>query len=59
MPKAESKAEKIFQGGGEMGTLMRSLDWTKTPLGSVEKWPQSLRTIVSVLLNSRYPMFIW
>ncbi|GFE71379.1 ATP-binding protein [Chroococcus sp. FPU101] len=59
MPKAESKAEKIFSGGGEMGALMRSFDWSKTLLDSVEKWPQSLRTIVSVLLNSRYPMFIW
>lgn len=60
MPKAEkSRAEKIFSGGGEMGALMRSFDWSKTLLGSVETWPQSLRTMVSVILNSRYPMFIW
>jgi len=42
-----------------MGALMRSLDWSKTPLGPVEKWPQSLRTSVSICLSSRYPMLIW
>lgn len=42
-----------------MGALMRSLDWSKTPLGPVEDWPQSLRTSVSICLTSRYPMLIW
>jgi signal transduction histidine kinase len=46
-------------GGGEMGELMRSFDWTSSPLGPVESWPQSLRTAVSILLNSRYPMFLF
>jgi signal transduction histidine kinase/FixJ family two-component response regulator len=44
---------------GEMGALMRSLDWSKTPLGPVEHWPQSLRTSVSICLSSRHPMLIW
>ena len=46
-------------GGGEIGALMRAKDWSATPLGPVEAWPQSLRTAVSILLNSRYPMFIF
>ncbi|KAF3890900.1 MULTISPECIES: GAF domain-containing hybrid sensor histidine kinase/response regulator [Nostocales] len=41
-----------------MGALMRSLDWSKTPLGPVSSWPQSLRTAVSILLASRFPMLI-
>lgn len=49
----------VFAGGGEMGALMRSFDWSQTSLGPVELWPQSLRTAVSIILNSRYPMFIW
>ncbi|WP_228014593.1 GAF domain-containing protein [Fortiea sp. LEGE XX443] len=49
--------ESLFAGDGEMCTLMRSHDWSQTPLGAVEQWPQSLRTTVSILLNSRYPMF--
>ncbi|MUG98172.1 GAF domain-containing protein, partial [Scytonema sp. UIC 10036] len=51
--------KNLFAGDGEMCTLMRSHDWSQTPLGPVEQWPQSLRTTVSILLNSRYPMFIF
>jgi len=45
--------------GGEMGLLIRNKDWSKTAIGSPDTWPQSLRTSVSILLNSRFPMFIW
>jgi signal transduction histidine kinase/DNA-binding response OmpR family regulator len=54
-----SIADKVLAGGGEMGALMRSLDWSGTPLGPVEKWPQSLRTMVSVMLGNRHPMAVW
>src|SRR5579872_760362 len=49
----------IFSGGGDMGELMRTLDWSQTPLGPVEQWPQSLRTAISICLMSRFPMLIW
>ena len=48
----------FLSGGGELGALMRVLDWSKTPLGPVEHWPQSLKTTVSILVNSAYPMFL-
>ena len=51
-------ATDCLSGGGEMGAMMRALDWSKTPLGPVEHWPQSLRTAVSMLLESRFPMYI-
>ena len=35
-------------GGGEMGALMRAHDWSSSPLGPPEGWPQSLRTAVVV-----------
>jgi PAS domain S-box-containing protein len=41
-----------------MGRRMRALDWTATPLGSPEHWPQSLKTIVRVMLDSRYAMWM-
>ncbi|HEY9600281.1 MAG TPA: histidine kinase dimerization/phospho-acceptor domain-containing protein, partial [Allocoleopsis sp.] len=56
--KKESDMDWLI-GGGEMGKLIRSMDWSQTPLGAIESWPQSLRTTVSILLNSRYPMFIF
>jgi GAF domain-containing protein/CheY-like chemotaxis protein len=46
-------------GGGELGALMRALDWAKTPVGPISQWPQALRTAVSICLNSRFPMVLW
>ncbi|TVR59403.1 MAG: PAS domain S-box protein [Gemmatimonadales bacterium] len=49
----------VFPGDGEMARLCRSLDWAATPLGPVESWPKSLRTLVRTLLTSRFPMALW
>ena len=58
-PRTEDDPSTHFlQGGGEMGARMRRLDWTKTPLGSPASWPQSLKTIVRVMLDSRYAMWM-
>ncbi|OSZ81074.1 hypothetical protein CAP36_07510 [Chitinophagaceae bacterium IBVUCB2] len=54
-----NKGHYFLAGGGEMGELTRAKDWSKTPLGDVEGWPQSLRTTLSLLLNSKFPMFLW
>ncbi len=43
-------------GGGEMGKQIRSMDWSQTPLGPIESWPQSLRTTVSLCLASNFPI---
>ena len=50
---------QFLQGGGEMGALIRSKDWSATLLGPSESWPQSLKTTLGILLNSRYPMFVF
>lgn len=42
-----------------MGELTRNYDWSKTMLGAPESWPQSLQTMVSVILRSKFPMFLW
>ena len=49
----------FLTGGGEMGERIRSKDWSETALGAPESWPQSLRTSVSIILNSQFPMFVW
>jgi PAS domain S-box-containing protein len=38
---------------------MRKFDWKSTSLGPPDRWPQSLKTAVRILLTSRQPMFIW
>lgn len=50
---------ELFSGGGEMGALMRSIDWATTPLGPIESWPQSLKTALSVLLKQRTAVFLF
>ena len=49
----------LLRGGSEMAERVRTLDWSKTPLGPLEDWPQSLRTCVSICLNSRFALLIW
>jgi hypothetical protein len=48
----------LFAGDGEMSRLMREHDWSATPLGPPEDWPQGLRTVVRILLGSRYAMWL-
>ena len=48
----------FLNGGGEMGTLMREKNWKETPLGEPTQWPQSLKTIVSVMLENPFAMYI-
>ena len=44
--------------GGEMGERMRGFDWSCSPLGPPERWPQALKTAVGILLSSKFPMFL-
>jgi signal transduction histidine kinase len=55
---ASSSSLAFLSGGGETGARLRSLDWQSHPLGSPELWPQSLKTIVRVMLDSRYAMWM-
>jgi hypothetical protein len=45
-------------GGNEMAERIRSHNWSETPLGPIAQWPQSLRTIVDLLLSSRQPAYV-
>jgi PAS domain S-box-containing protein len=54
-----SSSADFLAGGGEMGVLTRTHDWAASPIGAPEFWPQSLRTAIRILLNTRHPMIIW
>lgn len=49
---------KFLEGGGEMGEMIRSKDWSTTPLGSPGEWPAALKVAVGILLRSPFPMHI-
>ncbi|MEU4570254.1 SpoIIE family protein phosphatase [Micromonospora sp. NPDC023956] len=61
MSKAEQGPQAgadVFAGDGEIGRDLAKVDWASTPLGAPAGWPQSLRTAVSILLSSRFPMWL-
>lgn len=48
----------VFAADDEVGRDLAAVDWRKTPLGPPEEWPQSLQTAVSILLSSRFSMWM-
>ncbi|HSY39724.1 MAG TPA: HAMP domain-containing sensor histidine kinase, partial [Polyangia bacterium] len=59
MPAAQAGDETFLAGAGEMGALVRSTEWGATPFGRLAAWPQSLRTTMSICLNSRFPIAVY
>jgi PAS domain S-box-containing protein len=57
-PQLSPASTDFLTDGGETGSLMRSFDWTATPLAVPAHWPQPLKTLVGVLLTANQPMFI-
>jgi PAS domain S-box-containing protein len=49
---------RLLAGGGEVRALMRACDWAATPLGPPAAWPASLRTVVRMMLTSRFAMWM-
>ena len=48
-----------FAGASGMGALIRSSDWSQTPIGAIETWSPALRMMVSILLANRFPLLLW
>ena len=48
----------FLAGGGEMGARIRAADWSASPLGPPEAWPQALKTAAGIVLSSKFPMFL-
>jgi hypothetical protein len=49
---------QFLAGGGEMGRRMREFNWAAHPLGPPEGWPRSLKTVVQIILTSRFAMWM-
>ncbi len=45
--------DKFPLGGGEMGALIRALDWSKTSLGPISTWPAHLKVTISLILPAQ------
>jgi signal transduction histidine kinase len=55
----KGRAAGFFALGGEMAARTEAFDWSRTPIGPLERWPESLKTAVRLVMGSRYPMFVW
>ncbi|WP_197377224.1 SpoIIE family protein phosphatase [Mycolicibacterium baixiangningiae] len=56
--EAASSPDALFGADPDVGRHLAEVDWTATALGPPAAWPQSLRTAVSILLSSRFPMWM-
>ncbi len=54
----EARSAVFLSGGGAMGARMRARDWSATPWGPAGAWPQSLKTVVGIMLAANQPMFL-
>ena len=50
---------RFLDGGGAMGAMLRAHDWQASPLGLPDAWPQSLKTMVGVMLASPQAMVLF
>jgi diguanylate cyclase (GGDEF)-like protein/PAS domain S-box-containing protein len=51
--------ESIFAFDGTVAALMRTINWSATPLGPPRNWPQSLISTISICLSTRFPIAIY
>ncbi|WP_300007248.1 SpoIIE family protein phosphatase [Pseudonocardia sp.] len=50
--------DQVFSGGGLMGRVMAGHDWAATSVGAPQTWPSELRSVVRILLTSRFSMWM-
>ncbi len=59
VPISEARSSSGWlRGAAGMADAIRSYDWSTTPLGPLDSWPESLRTLTRLMLESAQPMFI-
>jgi signal transduction histidine kinase/PAS domain-containing protein len=53
-----ARTSPFAAAGGEMAALIDAVDWTATGVGPRATWPQSLTTILRMMVTSRYQMWM-
>jgi PAS domain S-box-containing protein len=57
--RSPGSTEKLQSQEGDIKEFIFTKDWSKTPLGAITDWPQSLNFAVNLCLNSKFPIAIW
>jgi PAS domain S-box-containing protein len=56
---AKATVETPLSLGGEMLRLIREKDWSRTPIGPIERWSPTLKIMVDFLVANRFPLLLW
>ena len=48
----------FLSGGQEMAERMRQYDWRNSVMGEPAQWPDALKSVVSLMLGSCFPMYL-
>ncbi len=56
---SEQSASARIRGTGEMADLIRAFNWSDTPLGSIERWSETLISTVNLLLSFPFSFAIY
>jgi len=51
-------AVSVLRSAGDLGRDMLAVDWSATPLGAPDTWPQSLTLVLRTMLGSRFSMWM-
>ena len=54
----EDRRLAFMDGHGELATMMRGHDWGRSAVGEPDTWPASLRTVLQIVMTSRYAMWM-
>lgn len=54
-----TKLQKNLSKRGEMAEIISTKDWSVTSVGAIDLWPVGLRSTLGVMLNSKFPMFLF
>jgi PAS domain S-box-containing protein len=49
---------RFLRSNSVLGRLIGEFDWAGTSLGPIESWPESLRAVVAMIINSQVPMVV-
>ena len=52
------RGASLLSARGELGAMLRRHDWTASTLGQPAAWSPSLRSMVGLMLDSGFPMFV-
>lgn len=58
-PESPPDRFEFLTARGELAALIRQADWSNTPLGAVEQWPQRLKYALALCLDSKFATYVW